>query len=300
MSRRNGAESSHCVWTYLPTASESNVIDTTLWKDLVLLTFQVFRFATSLWHQVDFYCEQYLKRDQRQLFAGSILIIEQRLQLKRLAVGLLLTTLGILAVTVLTLVNFRPRNTVPCASGSIPSTATILAASDSLKGHLKMGGLDSSASVRSLEDRDYQTVIGSKGNFSIQPVVLSRIPSTSRQARREKSKEKLRSWWRPLATEKWFLVCTLVVPLILIGVLETIQQMSDKKQGIAVLKSSRDSHTTIAYVPVFVMLLVAMMYESLNATATVFAPLLALHCGNAQAARSISMSLVQRQHANFS
>ena len=258
------------------------------------------------------FAEQYLKRAQRQPLEGAVLMIEQRLQVKRLAVGLLLTILGILAITVLMLVKIRPWNTVPCASGSISSTATILAASDALRGHLEMSGLDLSASVRSLEDRDYQSVIGPKGNFSIQPMVVSRIHSTSSQPRRAKSKDKLQPWWRriarkrekpkenrqpwwrPVPTEKWFLVCALVVPLILVGVLETIQQVSDRKQGIAVLKSSGDSHTTIAYVPVFVMLLVAMMYESLDATASVFAPFLALHRGNAQAARSISMSLVSK------
>ena len=258
------------------------------------------------------FAEQYLKRAQRQPLAGSVLMIKQRLQVKRLTVGLLLTTLGILTITVLMLVIIRPWNTVPCASGSISSAATILAASDALRGHLKMSGLDLSAFVRSLEDSDYQSVIGPKGNFSIQPVVISRIRSTSSQPRRVKSKEKLRPWWRriarkrekpkenqqpwwrPVATEKWFLVCALVVPLILVGVLETIQQVSDRKQGIAVLKSSGDSHTTIAYVPVFVMLLVAAMYESLDTTASIFAPFLALHRGNAQAARSISTSIVSK------
>ena len=258
------------------------------------------------------FAEQFLKRDQRQPLTGSVSMIEQRLQVKRLTVGLLLTTLGILAITVLMLVRIRPWNTVPCASGSISSTAAILAASGALRGYLKMGGLDLSASVKSLEDRDYQSMIDPKGNFSIQPVVVSRTPTTCSQPRRGKSKEKLRPWWRriatkrkkpeensqpwwrPLATENWFLVCTLVVPLILIGVLETIQQVSDRKQGIAVLKSSGDSHTTIAYVPVFMMLLIAMMYGSLDSTASIFAPFLALQRGNAQAARSISMSLVSK------
>ena len=266
------------------------------------------------------FAEQYLKRDQRQPLAGSVLIIEQRLQVKRLTVGLLLTTLGLLAITVLMLLKIRPWNTVPCASGSISSTATILAASDALRDHLQMGGLDLSTFVKSLKDRDYQSVIGTKGNFSIQPVVVSSIPNTSSQPRREKSKEKSkeeskeksrpwwrriatkqqkpkddrRPWWRPLVTRKWFLVCILAVPLVLNGVLEIIQQVSDRKQGIAVLKSSGESHTTISYVPVFVMLLVAMMYESLDVTACVFAPFLALHRGNAQAAKSISMSLVSK------
>ncbi len=240
------------------------------------------------------FAEQYLKQDQRQPLAGSILLNEQRLQVKRLTVGLLLTTLGILAVTVLILVKIRPWNTAPCANGSLSSAATILAASDALRDHLQMGGLDLNTSVKSLEDRDYQNVIGLKGNFSIQPVVASSLPSTFLQPRRKKSKRNLQPWWRPIATRKWFLLCILVVPLVLIAVLEAIQQVSDRKQGIAALKSSGASHTTISYVPVFVMLLVAMMYESLDATASVFAPFLALRRGNAQAARSISTSLVSK------
>ena len=101
------------------------------------------------------FAEQYLKRDQRQPLAGSVLMIEQRLLVKRITVGLLLTTLGMLAVITLMLVKIRPWNTVPCASGSIASTSATLAASDALRGLLKMGGLDLSGFVSSLEDRDY-------------------------------------------------------------------------------------------------------------------------------------------------
>ena len=88
------------------------------------------------------------------------------------------------------------------------------------------------------------------------------------------------------------MACILVVPLALIAVLEAIQQVSEEKQGIAALRSTGDAHTTISYVLVFVMLLVAIMYQSLDATASVFAPFLALRRGDAQAARSISTSLV--------
>ena len=86
--------------------------------------------------------EQFVEQDQRQSLSGSILLTEQRLQVKRLTVGLLLVTLGILTVTVLLLVKIRPWNTAPFANGSLSSAATILAASDALRGHSHMGGLD--------------------------------------------------------------------------------------------------------------------------------------------------------------
>ena len=240
------------------------------------------------------FAEQYLKQDQRQPLSGSILMPEQRLQVKRLTVGLLLTTLGILAVTALTLVKIRPWNTAPCPSESPSSAATILAASDALRDHLQRSGPGLNTSVQSLEDREYQSVIGTTGNFCIQPVVASILSGTSSQLRQKRSKKTLQPWWRPMAIKKWFLACILVVPLILIAALEAIQQVSDKKQGIAALRSSGDAHTTISYVPVFVMLLVAIMYQSLDATASVFAPFLALRRGDAQAARSISTNLVSR------
>ena len=244
------------------------------------------------------FAEQYLKQGQRQPLVGSILLTEQRLQVKRLTVGLLLTTLGILAVAVLILVKIKPWNTAPCASEPLSSAATILAASHALRDHLQMGGLDLNTSVKSPGDRDYQSLIDPKGNFSIQPVVASSLPSTSSEPRRKKSKKSLQPWWRPIAIRKWFLACILVVPIVLIAVLEAIQQVSDRKQGIAVLRSSGASHTTISYVPVFVMLLVAIMYESLDATVSVFAPFLALRRGNAQAARSVSTNLVSKLPAH--
>ena len=240
------------------------------------------------------FAEQYLKRGQRQPLAGSTLVTEQRLQVKRITVGLLLTALGTLTVTVLILGKIRPWNASPCDNELLSSAAAILAASDALRDHLQTAGLDLKTSVESLEDRDYQSVIGPKGNFSIQPVAASNLSGTPSRPRRKKSREIIQPWWRPIATRKWFLVCILVVPLVLIAVLEAIQQVSDRKQGIAVLKSSGDSHTTISYVPVFVMLVVATMYESLDDTVSAFAPFLPLRRGEAQATRSISTSLISK------
>lgn len=102
------------------------------------------------------FAEQYLKQDQRQPLAGSILMTEQRLQVKRLTIGLLITTLGILAVTVLLLVTIGPWNTAACASEPLSSATTILAASNALRDHLQMGGLDLDTFMKSLEYHDYK------------------------------------------------------------------------------------------------------------------------------------------------
>lgn len=135
-------------------------------------------------------------------------------------------------------------------------------------------------------------MIGAKGTFLIQPVVASSPPGTSSQPRRKTSKKSLQPWWRPTAIREWFLAYILLIPLILITVLEAIQRVLERKQGIAALRSSVDAHTTYSYVPVFVMLLTATMYQSLDGTTSVLAPVLALCRGDAQAANFISTSLV--------
>jgi hypothetical protein len=108
------------------------------------------------------------------------------------------------------------------------------------------------------------------------------------------SKKTKPQWWRPIATRKWFVACLLLVLLILIALLEVIEQMSDNNYGIADFDSSDDYQVAASYVPVFVMLLVAAMYNTLNFTFSVFAPFSVLRRGNASAERSISTNLISK------
>ncbi|EXJ84942.1 hypothetical protein A1O3_05617 [Capronia epimyces CBS 606.96] len=240
------------------------------------------------------FADQYLKQAKSEPLTGSYMMTQQRLQVKRLTVGLLLTALGLLVITVLVLIKFRPWDTAPCTTESLASAAIILASSKALRSHMQTGQPDLDNSVRNLESREYQTVVGPEGLFEIQPVVAPSVPTASLHSKEDKSKKELSPWWRPIATRKWFSVCILLVPLILIAVLEVIQHVSDRKQGIVTLDSSDSYHLTISYIPLAVMLLVALLYGSLDATASAFAPFLALRRGSAQAERSISASLLSK------
>jgi hypothetical protein len=59
--------------------------------------------------------------------------------------------------------------------------------------------------------------------------------------------------------------------------------MSDRQHGIAKMSSSDGYYLIVSSIPVFVMLLVEALYNSLNFSISLFAPLLALRQGNTPA-----------------
>jgi hypothetical protein len=107
------------------------------------------------------FAQRYLKIDQKQPLSG-ILIITQRLIVKRLTVELLLVTLGLLAIATLFMIKVRPWNAAPCATESLSSAATILAASDTFRDRLKTQMSNNCENTKNLKNYDYQTVITSE------------------------------------------------------------------------------------------------------------------------------------------
>jgi hypothetical protein len=124
------------------------------------------------------FAQRYLKQDQEQSLSGSIQTLQQRLQVKRLTVGLLLTALGLLAVAVLVLIRIRPWNSAPCRTESLASAATILTASNVLRKRFQAHTLDTNHADTALHDSDYETVVDHHGSFTIQPYCPPRNAKT--------------------------------------------------------------------------------------------------------------------------
>ncbi|ORY09323.1 hypothetical protein BCR34DRAFT_568699 [Clohesyomyces aquaticus] len=245
--------------------------------------------------------DQFLKRNRRQPLNGTVVLTEQRLHVKRVTVGLLLTTLGLLAVATLILLRVRPWNTAPCATDSLASIATLLAASPTMRELLQSVERDPASVRDTLKSHHYRSLVNPSGSFAISPVASPGSLGSSNTAStrdymnsKSQTKNELQQWWAPMAFRKWFLVCILLLPLVLIAVLEGIQHTSDTKQGIATLDSQDDYQLAISYVPVLIMLLLALMYGLLDRMAAIYAPFLALRHGDTTAARSISMSLTSK------
>ncbi|OAL24941.1 hypothetical protein AYO22_05277 [Fonsecaea multimorphosa] len=86
-------------------------------------------------------------------------------------------------------------------------------------------------------------------------------------------------WWSPLTLKRPILVISLVMPLVAIGSLEALQQVSDKRHGFVAVHESTGTSITIytRFLPALLMLLVATMINSLDFNIAVLAPYNAVH-----------------------
>ncbi|OQV08144.1 hypothetical protein CLAIMM_12458 [Cladophialophora immunda] len=86
-------------------------------------------------------------------------------------------------------------------------------------------------------------------------------------------------WWRPLTLKLPILIISLVTPLIAVGALEVIQQVSDKHHGFVSVQESTSFSITIytRFLPALLILLVATLINALDFNIAVLAPYYTLH-----------------------
>ena len=224
---------------------------------------------------------------QESRTTGSLIYIDDRLQVKRLTVGLIATFLGLLLCISIIEIFLRPWNTVSCEPQSIGALSSILAASQSLRQRLVgTGSVTLDTLHRRLSQEKFQTVIVQQ---EIPSFVLEPVHSFDGTAISPPSST-IVEWWRPIAVRIWFIALIVVLPLCLIVVLEILQQVSDSRNGfVDVSGSGVDSPLVSTYLPAFLAVVLGMMYTSLEFAVSVFAPLAALKRGNVPATRSITV-----------
>lgn len=225
--------------------------------------------------------------------SGSSTYRENRLQVKRLTVGLMATCLGLLVCMSILEVFVRPWNTVPCEPKSISALSTILAASRSLRQRLASTGSATLDDMQRRFSRDkFQTVIVQQEPNSF---VLELVPDAAEKAGSPPSTpiDAKDEWWHPMAVKGWFTALIIVLPLSFVVILEILQHVSDSRDGIVdVTGPNVDSQILSTYLPAFVTLVLGMLYTSLDGTISIFAPLAALRRGNVLAIRSIMFGSV--------
>ena len=235
---------------------------------------------------------QYLTDSQNITIIGSTWRIEDRLQVKRLTVGLMAACLGALVCIGIYIVLFHPRDTVPCDPEATSSQAAILASSQSIRQRLIQTGSATSDQIaqRLLHDK-FQTSIGQGSN---RPFTVERAPDGTETAEflPQLPSPTIR-WWRPLALQNWYTALLISIPVILIIVLEVLQRVSDRHQGLLdIIPTSSSSHIWSTYLPALVMVGVAALYTSFDFNVSVFAPFAALRRGNAIANQSVMINLI--------
>ena len=114
------------------------------------------------------------------------------------------------------------------------------------------------------------------------PVCKSSIKAKNRQ-------------WRPLAFYPTMTLLTLGAPIVAIAVLEFLQGLSNRRNGLTdVFSNYTISHSLSTYAPTLVMLMVALLYSLLDSAVSTLAPFQALSAGNYTSFRGIFANLFSK------
>lgn len=102
------------------------------------------------------------------------------------------------------------------------------------------------------------------------------------------------TWWKPFMIRPPMMICNIILPLVLIGLLEFLQRKSDSHQGIYTISDPNPltSSVYIRFIPALVMLIVATSYNAVDFNILVLSPYNSMKDRSAPASRSVESSLV--------
>ena len=239
---------------------------------------------------------QYILVPTKDNFTGQAEYSEKRLHIHILSFSLMVISFVLTICSGLMIFFIRPRNVVPRDTDSTAAIALILSGSTDIKVLLQGCGHSSNRSLaEQLRQRTFWTTTNNSyldsqiPKFSIetglekssirQPVCKSSIKAKKRQ-------------WRPLAFYPTMTLLTLGAPIVAIAVLEFLQGLSNRRNGLTDVSSNYTiSHSLSTYAPTLVMLMVALLYSSLDSAVSTLAPFQALSAGNCTSSRGIFANL---------
>jgi hypothetical protein len=228
---------------------------------------------------------EYLTVSNDDIMSGSIYYTESRLQVKLLATVLMAVTLGLLCGTALVIMMNRPRDVTSCDPTSTLAKAAIFSASPTVMETIAVSSLAKLCQVQ--ETVRHYTFQSKSTRNSMWAFHVEVIPSDALDIGPSPSEEHQKDdsvlWWRPMATQHWFLCIAVLLPVLVIAILELLQHISEAKQGLVAANpgSTLSSQVLSHYLPAAVMLVVGALFTSIRDTAAIFAPYSKLKSGEA-------------------
>jgi hypothetical protein len=114
-------------------------------------------------------------------------------------------------------------------------------------------------------------------------------PSVSRQ------ETTIKQWWRPASSHTWFTAIVVTLALIVIGILEGIQHVSERNQGFVSVRSLDLGTTVLAqYIPAAIALAISLMFGSIEQMVSAVTPYASLVKGNVPASRTLSVDYLTK------
>ncbi|OAL31676.1 hypothetical protein AYO20_08069 [Fonsecaea nubica] len=218
---------------------------------------------------------KHLVKQQSSTLTGQETVLQERLYIRELTAWLMAGGFSALILSSLLILYDRPKDVVPHNPEDLVNTAFILAQSPAFEAILNS---QSSTAQPSFDQRlakyHYSTYLNNNA-FQGSNLVLDVQPSSDGDESQIQGKNEM---WKPLFLQRPMIVLTLVLPVILVAVLETLQRLSVRAIGIAALDATSNLSTAVytRFIPALAMLLIATCFNALDFNIAVLAPYQAL------------------------
>lgn len=236
---------------------------------------------------------QYLMMNSTLPLQGEISIRTPRLAISPLASWLMISGLLSVAVGAMVLVRVRPRDVIPCKVGPISGMATILRASPHFQTILRDSGkLQTKDIARYMRLFTFQSSRVSKLGFSI----TVSTKSTSVGSDGEQLTKSGMEFWKPAALRPWAFAIISILPITVIVILEVLQDLSGRTDGIAAIAYPDTLLVTFGtrFLPATLFMTLAVLYDSIDFNVAVFAPFAKLKKTKARGKHTLTHTLLGR------
>ena len=230
---------------------------------------------------------QYVSTPLNIAVQGTVSYGRDRLFVQTAPMWIMVCILAVLTVCVLVFIFSRPLDVVPCNNETISGNIPILAGSRDMHELLADAwSFDAGMLKKRLSGRQYCSDL----SYSTFTITVFGIVTTNMTV-----SQRMRTWWRPLASH-WSLRCaTLALPVALIITLEVLQRISNRSNdGIGSIKRSQKVPIVILtrIIPASIMVGVGLLFSSLEFTLSSLAPFYSMKRNQEPARRGIGSSVL--------
>ncbi|KAK3374276.1 hypothetical protein B0T24DRAFT_720802 [Lasiosphaeria ovina] len=223
---------------------------------------------------------------------GSVTYTENRLHVKILSTIILCIGFSLLALASIVVLLIRPYDVVLHEPGSVLAVAELLSTNPGLRNVLAGLGARSNSQISgALEHVSFVSRFNKIPDcLIIEPIVGYEMSTKAPESGGSRPIQ----WWRPLASSDWLFGVAIALPLIYIGILEGLQQLSNQRNGLFDVDPSSPALVLANYIPAGIAVFSSAIYGAMESKTAVLSPFASLRQGNAKASASVSANYLTR------
>ncbi|KAI0451432.1 hypothetical protein F5B21DRAFT_527961 [Xylaria acuta] len=237
---------------------------------------------------------RYLIKEASLPLPGQISLSSVRLKVSLLSLYLMLSGLLLTFIAGIVLFFIRPKNVVPCNVGITGGTAMVLSKSTKFQEKLRDIGQTNFKDIKkALGEYTFTSKAPTLTTRSFAIYINRRFPGKPQSISDDKQLPPIR-WWQPLALDPRAFLGISALPIALIVVLEVLQHLSGRRDGIAIVNNPHSLLVTFGtrITPSLVFITITSLYDSVAFNMMLFAPFYRLQRSESKATSSINESLL--------